>query len=171
MSDETDKSKATDKPKDVGGAPTKSGGAAGRVLGILVPALVAGAASFGGTRVAGAHHATGPAAEAAVEAPKPPGPTLGLDPFVFTVSDAAKKAHPMKVTIAVEFETGKNEEALKGLVPRIRDATLASLRTLTYEQATDAASTDKMRVNLLAAIKASGASAAQRVLITDLVVQ
>src|SRR5580658_6508369 len=120
MSDETDKSKATEKNKEPS-IPSSKAGLVGRVMSILVPALVAGAASFGGTRVAGAHRAA-PSAEPVVEAPKPPGPTLALEPFVFTVADTSKKAHPMKVTIAVEFEAGANEEGLKGLVHRVRDA-------------------------------------------------
>ena len=156
------------------GAPAKKGGVVGGILGIVLPAIFAGAASFGGTRAAAAHHAPAPSGESAeaAEAAKPPGPTLSLEPFVFTVSEAGtKKTHPVKVTVAVEFEASGKEEELKNLVHRVRDATLSYLRTITYEQAQDASNTEKMRADLLAAIKASGARTAQRVLITDLVVQ
>ena len=155
--------------KEAGAAAPKGGGLIGKLMGIVLPALVAGAASFGGTRVAGAQHAP-PAADAG-EAAKPPGPTLALEPFVFTVADSNKKAHPMKVALAVEFDSAAKEESLKSLVPRVRDATLSYQRTVTSEQAQDAASTEKARSELLAAIKASGAPGAQRVLVTDLVVQ
>jgi flagellar basal body-associated protein FliL len=159
-----------DKAEDKGAsAPPKGGGTVGKLLGILLPALVAGAASFGGSRAAGAQHAA-PAATTA-EAARPPGPTLELEPFIFTVPDGTKKTHPIKVTIAVEFEATGKEESLKERVPRVRDASLSYLRTLPYEQLQDATSTEKMRTDMLAAIKASGTSTAQRVLITDLVVQ
>ena len=161
-----------EKPKTPAAAP-KAGGGPG-ILGILLPAIVAGAASFGGAKVAGgAHHSA--AAPSAEHAEKPPGPTLVLDPFLFTIPDTAKKAHPMKVTLGIEFDpTAKeahSEEGFKGLIPRIRDSTLGYFRTLSYEDVLDAGATDKMRTEILARIQASGAPAAQRVLITDLVVQ
>jgi flagellar basal body-associated protein FliL len=160
---------ADDKEKP---APAPKGGGGG-ALGMLLPAIVAGAAAFGGAKVAGAHHAVAPVASEQKEAAKPPGPTLALDPFLLTVPDASKKAHPMKVTIAVEFEgaAGKEEDGFKALVPRIRDSTLGYLRTTSFEEALDPAASDKMRSELLERIKAAGVPTAQRVLITDLVTQ
>jgi len=76
----------------------------------------------------------------------------------------------MKVTLAVEFDASTKEEALKAFIPRIRDASLAYMRGLTYEQAVDP-KTEQMRVDFLNRIHAAGAATASQVLITDLVVQ
>ncbi len=159
---------ADDKEK---AAPAPKGGGGG-VLGMLLPAVIAGAAAFGGAKVAGAHHAVAPAASEQKEVAKPPGPTLALDPFLLTVPDVNKKAHPMKVTLAVEFEgPAKEEEGFKVLVPRIRDSTLGFLRTTSFEEALDPGASDRMRNEILERIRASGVPTAQHVLITDLVIQ
>ncbi len=152
-------------------APKKGGGAGAMILGILLPAILAGAASFGGARVAGAHQPA-PHAEVTphVEA-KPPGPTLALDPFLVSVPDAKGKGHPMKLSVAVEFGGLVHEDTLKAFVPRIRDAVLAYMRTLTYEEALESAHSDKLREELLERCKKAGATGAERVLITDLVSQ
>ncbi len=149
-------------------APAKAGGPG--ILATVLPAVFAAAAAFGGAKVAaGAHHAA-PAAAEKVEAVKPPGPTLAVDPFVVTVPDANKKVHPMKATIAIEFESNAKEEELKTLTPRIRDAVLGYLRTLGYDEVIDPAASDKMRAEILERLRAAGTHA-ERILITDLVVQ
>jgi flagellar basal body-associated protein FliL len=159
MSD--DKSKAA--------APVAGGGP--NILGMILPAVLAAAAAFGGAKLAAGHHTGAPVAEAkAAEAVKPPGPTLALDAFVVTIPDNNKKVHPMKVTIAVEFEAKAKEEELKGLTPRIRDATLGYLRTLSYDEAIDPSVSDKIRSEILERLKGAG-TGAERILITDLVVQ
>jgi len=154
-------------------APKSGGGPS--LLGMVLPAVLAAAAAFGGAKVAGGHHGAAAAEPAQAEAVKPPGPTLDLDPFLLTVTDANKKGHPMKVTIAIEFgevPKGKGEEdGLKMLTPRIRDATLGYLRQLTYEAAIDPSATDKLREDLLKHLKSSGIPTAEHVLITDLVIQ
>lgn len=139
-------------------------------LGLILPAILAGAAAFGGARVAGAHGQGAPPAEHAEPAAKPPGPTLTLDPFLVTVQDAAKKSHPMKVTLAVEFDASTKEDAIKNFVPRIRDISLTYLRGLSYEIAIDP-KPDQIRADLLDRARTAGAATAQQVLITDLVVQ
>jgi flagellar basal body-associated protein FliL len=153
--------------------PVTTGGGKPGPLGMILPAVLAAAAAFGGAKVAGAQHAP-PAAEHA-QAIKPPGPTLALEPFLLAVTDANKKAHPMKVTIAIEFESGgkgeEKDDALKALTPRIRDAALGYLRSLTYDAVIDPAGGDKMRTELLERLRSSGAPAAEHVLITDLVLQ
>lgn len=152
-------------------AAKKGGGAVAMILGILLPALLAAAGSFGGARVAGAHQ---PAPHAEVTAHvevKPPGPTVALDPFLVSVPDAKGKGHPMKLSVAVEFGGLVHEDTLKAFVPRIRDAVLAYMRTLTYEDALDSAHSDKLRDELLERCKKAGASGAERILITDLVSQ
>ncbi len=155
-------------------APAAGGGGAGKIIGILLPAIIAGAASFGGAKFSGGHAAAAaPAAEHA-EA-KAPGPTLPLEPFLLTVPDGNKKPHAMKVTIAVEFDpaapAGHGEDGFKQLIPRIRDSALSYLRTLSYEEVLDPTAGDKMRTDLLEKAKSAGAPGAQRILITDFVVQ
>jgi flagellar basal body-associated protein FliL len=154
--------------------PASGGGGAGKILGLVLPALIAGAASFGGAKFASGHPAAAASSPEHAEA-KAPGPTLPLDPFLLTVPDGNRKPHAMKVTIAVEFDpaapAGHGEEGFKTLIPRIRDSALSYLRTLTYEEVLDPTVSDKMRTDLLEKAKSSGAPGAQRVLITDFVVQ
>src|SRR5579859_1148790 len=128
-------------------------------LAILLPALLAGGAAFGGAKFSAAH-AAGMAAsleKASVEVP-PPGPTVGLEPFLVLVQDAAKKSHAMKLTIAVEYGEKAKEETLKSYTPRIRDAALAYLRNLSFEDALDSSKTDKIRSDLLERFRQVGAS-------------
>jgi flagellar basal body-associated protein FliL len=172
MADKTEKQTAT---------PPQGSKGSGPVLAIIVPALAAAAATFGGTfwstrMVAarcGGHEA--PSVSVHVEATKPPGPTLPLDAFLLNVPDSAKKAHPMKVTMAVEFaedaKLAKDESAFKTLVPRLRDAILSYLRRLTYEDVSDPAVSDQMRADLVDRVRTAGATGVERILITDLVVQ
>ena len=166
MSDEKDTKEAT--PAAPPAASSKP-----NPLMFILPALLAGGAAFGGAKFSAAH-AAAPTAE---EAPKhhkeekPPGPTVNLEPFLLVTNDADKKSHAMKVTLAVEFGEGVKEDALKNFIPRIRDAALSYLRTVTYEEAVDATKADKLREDLLEKFQKVGASDAERVLFTDLVVQ
>ncbi len=153
MSDEKEKTAPVEQKKSGGG---------GRLLGVLLPAVVAGVAAFAPPAAASSEH---------TEAAKPPGVTLALEPFLLTIPDANRKVHPMKVTLAIEFDSSAKEDALKPLVPRVRDSTLGYLRTLTFEAALDPAASDKMRGEVLERVQGTAAPAAQRVLITDLVVQ
>ena len=149
-------------------APEK--GKIGGILGIVLPALLAGAASFAATRLAPAHSPQ-PAVEDHGAVAHPPGPTVALEPFLVQVTDTNKKTHPMKVVLAIEFSHAAKEEELKGLVPRIRDATLTYLRGLTFEEAADRVRITKARDELLVEVKKCGADSAERVLITDFVIQ
>ncbi len=163
------------KPKEAGAAaapaPAKpKGGGLAMVLGMLIPGVLSAAGSFGGVRAAGhpmaAHHAEAPTREV-----KPPGPTIALEPFLVAVLDASKKSHPMKLTVAIEFESTAKEEGLKPFIPRIRDAILAYMRSLSFEDAVDQEHASKLREELLERCHKAGANAAERVLITDLVSQ
>lgn len=143
------------------------------VIAMVITGLIAGGAAFGGAKVSAAHAALanpGPERITVVVAP-PPGPTVALEPFVLLTPDATKKMHAMRVTLAIEFEEKTKEETLKSYTPRVRDAALTYLRTMTYEDAIDNAKTDKLRGELLEKFRAVGALTASRVLITDLVVQ
>lgn len=147
-------------------------GALGGIVGIVLTAVVAAGGAFGGAKIAAAH-----AAGAAAPAPEPkkpmkaPGPTLTLQPFLVITNDAEKHPHPVKITLAIEFEQGAKEEEVKELTPRIRDAVLTFLRGTTYEELTDSKIAEKTRDELLEKIQKSGASDAERILITDFVVQ
>lgn len=144
------------------------------IVAILVPALLAGGAAFGGTKLAAGHGTAHAESEAAPEKKKkeapPPGPTIALEPFLITVSDQQKKSHPMKVTLAVEFTKETKEEHIKAYQPRIRDACLSYVRTLTYEDAVDPDHTEKVRKDIIERLEKEGVEP-QRILITDFVVQ
>jgi hypothetical protein len=85
--------------------------------------------------------------------------------------DAQRRVHPMRVAIAVEFTTATPQESTAAFTPRIRDAALVYLRALTYENATNTERMEHMRTDLLRSFREAGAATAQRVLVTDLVVQ
>lgn len=142
------------------------------VIAAVVTGVIAGGAAFGGARLAGrgggAHHA--PAAEHAPQL-GPPGYTLSLEPFLVMASDANRRAHPMRVVLAVEFERTVTEEAARVFVARIRDSVIAYLRTVTYETAAAPERMDSLRHDLLDRVRATGATGVTRVLVTDLVVQ
>jgi flagellar basal body-associated protein FliL len=143
------------------------------VIAMVVTGLIAGGAAFGGAKLSSAH-AAGPALQSAEKValvPPPPGPTVALEPFVLLTPDSTKKMHAMRVTLAIEFEEKAKEETLKSFTPRIRDAGLTYLRSLTYEDALDSGKSDKLRTELLERFRSVGAVAAVRVLITDLVIQ
>lgn len=172
MSDPTESAKAKD------AAPAKpKGGGLSMIIGILIPGILAAGGSFGGARFAVAHAAGGKAPaqhsepSLPTEPPHPPGPTIALEPFLVALQDSGKHAHPMKLTVAVEFEGSAKEEAIKPFIPRIRDAILAHMRSQSYEEAVDQEHSAKLRSELLEKCKKAGASSAERVLITDLVSQ
>ena len=165
MSENTEAKAPDPKP-----APKK--GALGAILGLLLPAILSAASSYGAVRAANRHHeAPAHPPEPPRWDPKPPGPTVALEPFLVSVQDEARKAHPMRLTIAVEFDATVKEETLKAFTPRIRDAVLAHLRTLRYEDAVDSQHQEKLRGELLERCRSVGALAAERILVTDLVVQ
>lgn len=158
-------------------AEKKKGGGAAMALGIVLPAVLAGAASFAGAKIAVAKASHGAAgghgADHAAPAPppEPPGPTLTLEPFLMVTLDTQRRVHPMRVALAVEFSATTAQEATAAFTPRIRDAALVYLRALTYENATNTQRMESMRTDLLRSFREAGATTAQRVLVTDLVVQ
>lgn len=152
-------------------AAKKGGGGIGMILGLVLPAMLAGGASYGATKAAGGGKGGhGQEAPAHVEA-KPPGPTVTLEPFLVVVVDGSRRGHPMKLSVAIEFGSLDKEDAVKPFVPRIRDAILAYVRTLSYEEAVDSQHSEKLRAELLERCHKAGAATAERVLITDLVSQ
>ena len=149
--------------------PAKKGGGLGLILGILLPALASAGAAFGAVKATSKHVVT----EVVVEhkEAKPPGPTMALEPFLVNILDEKKKQHPMKLTVAVEFDEKTKEELLKSFTPRIRDAILAYVRSMTFEEATDGEHAEKLRKELLKRCQEAGANGAERILITDMVAQ
>jgi len=163
----------SDKDGELAGKKGRSGAGKTSALALVLPALFAGGAAFGGVKVSAMHlvpAGTASAEHAAATLP-PPGPTVLLEPFIVVTQDINKKSHAMKVTIAIEFNENAKEETLKSFTPRIRDAALGYLRVVAYEDALDSTKSDKLRADILERVRAAGATAADRILITDLVVQ
>ncbi len=149
-------------------SPPKSS-ALGGILKFFIPAILAAGASYGGARGAAAHPPAAATPHKAEE--QPPGPTIALEPFLVTISDAKGKGHAMKVSLAVEFAYTQKEDALKPFASRIRDAILSYVRTLSYEDAVDGSHVEKLRTEMLERCHAAGAKGAVRILITDFVIQ
>lgn len=182
MSEEKKKEEGDAKAEEKPAAP-KGPSAVGGILKILIPAILAAGASYGGTRYAKAQNAIVVIKEKEESEHKkvdgPPGPTLSLEPFLLSVMDAQKKPHPMKLTVAVEFSEkaggGGGEHGgggdVKVYMPRIRDVVLTFLRSMSYEQITDPSHFDTMRKELLEKCKDVGAEGATKVLVTDFVIQ
>lgn len=152
-------------------APAKPASRPLGALGMVLPALLAAGGGFGGVKLAGKAAHAAPAAVSADHHVQglPPGPTVALEPFLVTVADGNRKPRPMRMTIAIELRPGSKDEEAKPFVPRIRDTTLAFLRSLTYEEVSDAAKVEAARDELLTRLRRVGVIAADRVLITDLV--
>jgi flagellar basal body-associated protein FliL len=140
----------------------------GALLRIVLPAIFAAGAAYGGARGAAAHPSAAHKEEKAEH--HAPGPTVALEPFLVTLHDANHKTHPMKMTVAIEFDP-KSHEDYKPYVPRLRDALLVHVRGLSYEQVVDSAHGEKLRAELLERCKHVGANGAEKVLITDFVIQ
>jgi flagellar basal body-associated protein FliL len=159
-----------DKKEPAAEAAKKPGGGGPSIVGLLLTAVLAGGASFGGAKFgAGTAHAAPATTVIVHEVPKPPGPTMALEPFIVTFQDEAGKNHAMKATIALELGHAAKEEEFKAFVPRVRDATLTYLRGLKPEEA-QGKNLDKIRGELKEKLEKLGAEV-ERVLITDFVVQ
>jgi flagellar basal body-associated protein FliL len=165
----------SDKTDDKAPVADKKAAPRGGAVGLVLTGLIAGGAAFGGARAAAgrsAGHAP-PAPAAASHTPRvgPPGYTLALEPFLVMAADTNRRAHPMRVVLAVEFDQTVREEGARVFVSRIRDASLTYLRTITYEAASDPERMEQLRTHLLERVQSTGATGVTRVLLTDLVVQ
>jgi flagellar basal body-associated protein FliL len=155
-----DDAKAEPKPEKKGGGIS--------IVGLIVPAILAGGAAFGGAKFG----ATAPPQKVIVEAPaEPPGPALPIDAFVVTIPDEKGKAHAMRLTIALELKPHAHEEEMKGFVPRIRDAGLSYLRELKFEEVQSPERIERIREDLHQRFDKLGAKQIEHVLITDFVSQ
>ena len=151
----------------------KGGGAITMVLGIVLPALVAAGAAFGGVKLGmkGMKHAQEEQTEQEHPHMRPPGPTSPLDPFLIALADANQKSHPMKLTLQIELFPETKPDDLKPFMPRTRDALNSMLRAHKYEQLSSREGVDKLRQELIEELRKLGVTAAEKVLITDLVLQ
>lgn len=153
------------------------------IVGMLVPAILAAGAAYGASRVTMGKAAAQPSHSATPENshkekekdgkydPHPPGPTMALEPFLVTLPATDKKPHAMRLTIAIEFDSHTKEETIKAFLPRIRDAVLTYLRNTTYEEMSDKDRQEKIRAQMLDRIHAAGALGAEKILVTDMVLQ
>jgi flagellar basal body-associated protein FliL len=172
--DKAKKEEPKDKDKEAGGKAKGGGGI--NIVGVLLTAIVAGGAAFGGGKMANAKKhepdkEPEPSSSIHMHVMKPPGPTIQLDPFVAGITDEKGKQHAMKVTMAIEFDAHAKEEEVKPYVPRIRDAIITFLRAQSFEASIELPKNDKMREELLEKVHILGATSAERVLVTDFVMQ
>ena len=137
-------------------------------IGIVLQATLAAGAAYGGARL-GSARASGAPAAAAAQPNEVPGPTVTLEPFVCTVTDAERRVHAMRVRLAIELK--QEDEKFERYVPRLRDATLSALRSMSFEDAVSPAGQDQLREELLSRYHDLGAKAAAGVLLTEFVVQ
>lgn len=158
-----------EEPADPKAAPPSGRGAS--VVGLAATAIFAAAAAFGGAKAAGSHGNAEAHAEHAAPAIESSGYTLALEPFLVMATDAAHHPHPMRMVLALEFDAHAKEETVTPFVPRIRDSALSHLRAVTFEAASDPAQIERLRGELLERFRATGATGARRVLVTDLVIQ
>ncbi len=165
--DKKEEPKKPDGKEGAEGAPKKKG-PLGVVVGVVLSAVLAGGAAYGGARAASGGHTQ-------KEPPKPkfhpPGPTVPLEPFIANLPDTDGKNHAVKVTIAIELVREAQEDQFKIYIPRVRDVTLTYIRGLTFNQIVEKDSTEKMRRELIEKWHAIGATDAHQVLITDLITQ
>jgi len=159
-------------PLEAAGVPASGGSVVGKILGIVLPTVFAGAAAFLGAKLgqpaAGAHedHAR------KIDDKKMPGLTIDLKAFVVNVQDEKTGENkPCKMTVAIELEKLAKKEEFEPFIPRIRDQVLTYVRNLSYQQVTNPRTKERMTEDLLELIRKLGAEQAQRVLIQELVTQ
>jgi flagellar basal body-associated protein FliL len=156
--------------------PKKAGGGA---LGTLVIALVAAIASAAGSAfgplLAGKLVKPSHAAQEAEKEPEEPEPaqTITLDAMVVDVRDKDGTMHHLRVGIALELAKPlHDEEEVKKIAPRVRDAAIEYMRALPYDDVTSAKRFEAIRKELGEKItKVVGKSKVKKVLLTDFVVQ
>jgi flagellar basal body-associated protein FliL len=95
-----------------------------------------------------------------------------FEPVIVDVMDARGDAHHLKVGLAAELADGASETDFKLLQPRAREAAITFLRSLTYEEITDAKRYAKLRKDLTRKVTAAvGEERVARMLVIDFVAQ
>jgi flagellar basal body-associated protein FliL len=169
-------------------APAKARGSSKLIL-LVVVVLVIAAGSAAGSIVymsrmlpsaqAGARPASRaaveetPSSEHSSEGEGAPGVAMAIEGLIVDVKHGSTgEIHHLKVGLSVEIAARIPEEELKHLTPRVRDAAITYLRSLTLEEVTDAAKFDDLRRELRERVaKALGRIKVGKVLFTDFVAQ
>jgi flagellar basal body-associated protein FliL len=104
---------------------------------------------------------------------EPPAETVTLEPLVVDIREGQGPLHHLKVTLAIELASKpKDEEEMKRLIPRARDAAIEFTRALTFDEATTPKQFEGIRAELGERVaKAIGKARVKKVLFTDFVVQ
>jgi flagellar basal body-associated protein FliL len=163
---------ADEEKTDEGDKAAAAAGGPSFVTSILVPALVAAAASFGGAFMAKANQPDPAEIKKQQEADaKVPGPTVHLKAFVFNAFDKEGEPHAVKLTLAIELSNKANVEVFDRYKPRLRDAALEYLRNITFEEVKDQRKALRFTQDLRAKFHTAGAKDVTRVLMQDLIAQ
>jgi len=154
-------------------APGGGGGLVGKLLGIVLPTVFAGAAAFAGAKFGGGHAA--PAHEETPKAhdeKKVPGLTIELKAFIINVTDEKTGENkPLKMSIAIELQKLAKKEEFEPFIPRIRDTVFSYVRQVSYQEVMKPRTKDRMTEDLLGLIHKLGAESATRVLVQEMVTQ
>lgn len=95
-----------------------------------------------------------------------------FEPIIVDVMDTRGDAHHLKVGLAAELADGALESDFKLLQPRAREAAITFLRSLSYEEITDAKRYAKLRKDLSRKVTvAVGEERVARMLVIDFVAQ
>ena len=111
-------------------------------------------------------------ADATVDKDEPPAAVAVLDSIVIDLRESSGELHHLKVGVALELKSSFHGEEFKRYEPRVRDATISYLRTLTFEEVTAPANLERIRTTLGERVAvAIGHGNVRRVLFTDFVAQ
>lgn len=139
------------------------GSVAGAVLG---PRLLGGGSGHGGPPLKAGEHAQEPGAlpEKIV--------SVDIPPIVVDLRDADGRLRHLKVGMSAELPEPANLEEFKLVAPRGREASLSYLRSLTFEEVSDAKRYRVIKEELSRGfIEAVGKERVHRVLLVDFVLQ
>ncbi len=169
-----DEKKESQTPPD-GAAGVPAGGGGGKLVGLVLPAVLAGLAAFGGAKLGGGGGgaAAGHGAEATGhDEKKMPGFTVELKAFVLMVTDEVTKENkPLKLSLAIELEKLAKKEEFEPFVPRVRDTVNEYIRSLSYQEIMNPRTKERMTEDLLERIHKLGGESAKRVLVQEMVTQ
>jgi len=102
----------------------------------------------------------------------PAAATAVLDPIVVDLRESTGDLHHLKVGIAIELKKSMHGEEFKPYEPRARDAAIAYLRSLKFDEVTSPDQFDRIRSTLRDRIAAAvGRDNVKRILFTDFVAQ
>ena len=154
--------------------PVKKGlGGMGIVVVVLTAVCSTAGAAFGPMITSRVKPAAPPAAAEAQQAEEPPAESITMDPLIVDIREGQGPLHHLKVTLAIELASKpKDEEEMKRLIPRARDAAIEFTRALTFDEVTTPKRFESIRADLGERVaKAIGKTRVKRVLFTDFVVQ